>query len=177
MFFDSWSEIVRILVVGSLAYVTLVALLRVSGKRTLAKLNAFDLVVSVALGSTLATVLLSSDVSLAGGMVAILLLVALQFVVAWLSSRSHAVRRVVKSTPTLLLHRGRLLEDRLVEHRVTAGEVRQAARSSGVGGLELVEAVVLETDGTLSVVPREAAGSEDALADVDSPHASDDTRT
>ena len=176
MFYDSWSEIVRVLVVGSLAYVALVAVLRVSGKRTLAKLNAFDLVVSVALGSTLATVLLSGTVSLATGVVAIVLLVALQFVVAWLSSRSRAVRRVVKSTPTLLLHHGQVLEHRLAEHRVTAGEVRQAARSSGVGGLELLEAIVLETDGTLSVVPRDSTGSGDALQDVDRPRSGADAR-
>ena len=53
MLFQDWGGIVRTVVVGSLAYVTLVLFLRVSGKRTLAKLNAFDLVVTVALGSTL----------------------------------------------------------------------------------------------------------------------------
>ncbi len=167
MFLHQWSDILRILVVGSCAYAGLVLILRVSGKRTLAKLNAFDLVVSVALGSTLATVLLSSSVSLVGGLVAMGLLVVLQFAVAWLSTRSRAVRGVVKSSPSVLLSRGRLLEDRLAAHRVTAGEVRQATRAAGIGGLELVEAVVLETDGSLSVVPSRATGSGDALVDVD----------
>ena len=83
MWFDSWSDIIRILAVGTAAYLALVVLLRLSGKRTLAKLNAFDWVVSVALGSTLATVLLSSDVSWSEGAVALVLLAALQFVVAW----------------------------------------------------------------------------------------------
>ncbi len=169
MFFDQWSDLLRVLVVGSSAYASLVLILRLSGKRTLAKLNAFDLVVSVALGSTLATVLLSSDVSLASGVAAMALLVLLQLVVAWLSSRSSAARRVVKSSPSLLLHRGALLEDRLLAHRVTEGEVRQAARAQGFGGLDLLEAVVLETDGSLSVVPRSSVGSGDALRDVDLP--------
>jgi uncharacterized membrane protein YcaP (DUF421 family) len=127
--FDQWSTLARVLVVGSLAYVGLVLVLRLSGKRTLAKLNAFDLVVTVALGSTLATVVLSSDVTLAAGIVAIALLVLLQYVVAWVASRSRTLRRVVKSEPTLLLHRGMLLDDRLRHNRVTAGEVRQAVRS------------------------------------------------
>jgi uncharacterized membrane protein YcaP (DUF421 family) len=174
MFFDSWYDLLRVLVVGSSAYVSLVVVLRLSGKRTLAKLNAFDLVVTVALGSTLATVLLSGTVSLASGLLALALLVALQFVVARLSTRSRAVRRVVKSTPTLLLDRGRMLEDRLAENRVTRGEVRQAVRAEGFGGLELVEAVVLETDGTLSVVPRSSAGSASALEDVARPDAPQD---
>ncbi len=169
MFFDQWSDVLRVLVVGTSAYAALVLILRVSGKRTLAKLNAFDLVVSVALGSTLATVLLSADVSLVSGVAAMGLLVLLQLVVAWASSRSLRARQVVKSSPSLLLHRGTLLEDRLLAHRVTAGEVRQAARAQGFGGLDLLEAVVLETDGSLSVVSRQSAGSGDALADVDLP--------
>jgi uncharacterized membrane protein YcaP (DUF421 family) len=73
---------------------------------------------------------------------------------------------MVKSEPTLLLHRGELLEDRLRSQRVTEGEVRQAVRSHGIGGLESVDAVVLETDGTLSVIPASSAGSASALADV-----------
>jgi uncharacterized membrane protein YcaP (DUF421 family) len=97
MFFDTWWGLARIIVVGVLAYAALVLLLRVSGKRTLSKMNAFDLIVTVALGSTLATVLLSKDVSLAEGALAFALLIGLQFTVTWLSVRSLAVRRVVKA--------------------------------------------------------------------------------
>jgi uncharacterized membrane protein YcaP (DUF421 family) len=61
MWFDSWAQVGRVVLVGAATYGVLVLLLRVSGKRTLAKLNAFDLVVTVALGSTLATVLLDSS--------------------------------------------------------------------------------------------------------------------
>jgi uncharacterized membrane protein YcaP (DUF421 family) len=70
MFFDSWTGMLRVVVVGTLAYAALVLLLRATGKRTLSKMNAFDLVVTVALGSTLATVLLSKDIALAEGVVA-----------------------------------------------------------------------------------------------------------
>lgn len=63
MFFDSWSGPLRVVFLGLCAYLTLVVALRPSGKRALAKMNAFDLVVTVALGSTLATVLLTSDVA------------------------------------------------------------------------------------------------------------------
>jgi hypothetical protein len=128
-----------------LVYPALILVLRVSGKRTLAKMNAFDLVITVALGSTLATILLSADVSLAEGVLALVLLVALQLAVAWVSGRVGWFRRTVKASPALLLHQGILLEEQLRAERVTAGEVRQAVRSQGIGGLELVEAVVLET--------------------------------
>ena len=65
MLFDSWVGLGRVIVAGILAYAGLILLLRISGKRTLSKMNAFDLVVTVALGSTLATVLLSRSVALA----------------------------------------------------------------------------------------------------------------
>jgi uncharacterized membrane protein YcaP (DUF421 family) len=169
VFLDSWSDLGRVLLVGSSAYLLLVVVLRLSGKRTLAKLNAFDLVVTVALGSTLATVLLDRNVSLAEGVLALALLVVLQFVVARLSVRVGRVRRLVKSEPTLLLHQGELLHARLEQQRVAPEEVRQAVRSQGIGGLESVEAVVLETDGTLSVIPTGSAGSASALSDVQAP--------
>jgi len=154
MFFESWQGLLRTLVVGVLAYVGLVIFLRFSGKRTLAKLDAFDLVVTVALGSTLATVTLSRDVPLAEGMLGLAVLIVLQFAVTWTSVRLPWVKRAVRSDPTLLLHRGRILEQALRAQRVTESELLAAIRSAGVASLESVEAVVLETDGSLSVVDR-----------------------
>jgi len=168
MFFDSWSGLLRVVVVGVCAYAALVVLLRLSGKRTLAKMNAFDLVVTVALGSTLATVLLTSDVALVEGVLALALLIGAQFVVAWTSVRLGLVRRAVKSTPTLLVWRGRLREQALRDQRVSRAEVLQAVRAQGQGALDQVAAVVLETDGSFSVIPENSAGNLDALGDV--PH-------
>ncbi|WP_156757813.1 DUF421 domain-containing protein [Actinokineospora pegani] len=166
MFFDSWSGLLRVLVLGLCAYVVLVLVLRLSGKRTLAKMNAFDLVVTVALGSTLATILLSSDVALAEGALGLAVLVSAQFAVAWVSVRSRALRTAVKSTPSLLLWQGRLREGELREQRVSRSEVLQAVRAQGLGGLDQVAAVVLETDGSFSVIPAKSAGDLDALDDV-----------
>lgn len=160
--FDGWAGLGRTLVVGVLAYAALVLLLRISGKRTLAKMNAFDLVVTVALGSTLATVLLSKDVALAEGVLAFGVLIGLQYALAWLSVRSGRFQALIKSEPALLLHRGRLLREAMRRERVSEEEVHAAVRADGIAGLEQVEAVVLETDGTFSVIPKsegEAAGS------------------
>ncbi|WP_299951185.1 DUF421 domain-containing protein [uncultured Modestobacter sp.] len=166
MWWDSWSDVARVLAVGTAAYVSLVVVLRLSGKRTLAKLNAFDLIVTVALGSTLATILLSSDVSWAEGMAALVLLATLQALVAWLTVHVPGVRGVVTARPTLLWRDGRPISDALAAQRVALDEVRQAVRASGSGDLSEVAAVVLETDGTLSVVPRSAIGDWSALEGV-----------
>ena len=168
MFFDSWYGLLRVLVTGTVAYVGLVFMLRVSGKRTLAKMNAFDLVVTVALGSTLATVLLSKDVALAEGLLAFATLIALQFGVAWLSVRSARVQDLVKSEPALLFFEGRYLDGALRRERVAREEVRAAIRAAGTASLEEVTAVVLETDGTFSVV-RGGDGERGSLQDLGAP--------
>ena len=152
MFFDGWFSLFRVLVVGTCAYVALVCLLRVSGKRTLSKLNAFDLVVTVALGSTFATVLLSKDVALLEGVLAFAMLIGFQFVVAWLSVRWPAFGGLVKSEPRLLYYRGQFLRDAMRKERITEGEVLAAVRAQGIAAIEEVEAVVLETASNLSVL-------------------------
>lgn len=166
MWFDTWSDLTRIAAVGAAAYVTLVLLLRVSGKRTLSKLNAFDLVVTVALGSTLATILLSSDVSWSEGVAGLALLAALQLAVSWGTTTFRRGRALVTAGPTLLLRDGVMLDDDMRRQRVTPSEVRQAIRSAGTGGLDRVAAVTLESDGTLSVIPRSELGDGSALDDV-----------
>jgi uncharacterized membrane protein YcaP (DUF421 family) len=164
MFFDSWTGLGRVLVVGTLAYFALVLTLRVSGKRTLSKLNAFDLVVTVALGSTLATVLISKDVALAEGLLALALLVLLQFVLTWLSVRWPRVQELVRSEPTLLLYQGRFLDDAMRQERMTREEISAALRGSGVSKPENVAAVVLESDGSVSVVRHVQPGARTADA-------------
>ncbi|MDX2377980.1 DUF421 domain-containing protein [Microbacterium sp. LRZ72] len=166
MWFDSWSDLLRIVAVGAAAYVTLVVVLRVSGKRTLAQLNAYDFVVTVALGSTLATILLSADVSWSEGAVAFALIAVLQFVVAWTSSRWPRVRGAVTSRPVLLLRDGEVQREALRRARLTDAEIAQAVRGTGAGDLRDIRAIVLETNGKLSVIPASAYGDGSALRDV-----------
>lgn len=170
MFFDSWQGLVRVLVVGTLAYVGMVVLQRVTGKRTLSKMNAFDLIVTVALGSALANVLLSEQVALLEGLLAFALLMGLQYAVSWLSVRSEVVSRLVKSEPKLLVFRGQMLKDAMRRERVVEAEVLQALRAAGTASLENVEAVVLETDGTFAVVQRSEVERPSSLADVHMPN-------
>ncbi len=154
MFFDDLSGLARVLTISLLAYGAMIVILRIAGKRSLAKLNAFDLVVTVALGSTLASALLDSQVALAEGVLAFASLVALQWVVSRLSISSMMFRHLVRAEPRLLLENGDYRRKAMEQERVTTGEIDAAIRSAGYGQLENVAAVVLETDGSLSVIPR-----------------------
>ncbi len=166
MIFDGWAGLVRVAVVGTAAYVALVLLLRISGKRTLSKMNAFDLVVTVALGSTLATILLSTSVALAEGLLALALLIFLQFAVTWISVRSAMFRGLIKNEPKLLFYDGRFLEEAMRAERMTEEEVEASVRQQGIADFEEVGAAVLETDGSVTVMPRAGLGQESALSDV-----------
>jgi len=164
MFFDDIEGLFRVFVISLLAYVALVLFLRISGKRTLTKLNAFDLVVTVALGSTLATIILSKDVALAEGTLALFMLIALQYVVTWLSVRHEWFQRMVQSEPRILVRNGAWIEKAMKDERVNRNEVLAAVRGAGKSGIEGLGVVILETDGSMSVIPGEEL---DAAMDLD----------
>lgn len=166
MLFNDWKDLLHVVFVGTLVYFGLIVSLRISGKRTLSKWNAFDFIVTIALGSTLASAFLSKTVAVAEGLLALVALIGLQFIITWLTVRFKAVRNIVKSEPTLLFDRGLFLEPAMLHQRVTHSEVRAAVRAAGCGALEDVSAVVLETDGSFSVIPQSREGSRSALEDV-----------
>mgnify|MGYP001627327783 CR=1 FL=1 len=154
MLFQGWAGLARTALVGLLAYAGLVVFLRLSGKRTLSKLNAFDLVVTVALGSTLATILLNEDIALAEGLVAFATLIGLQWVVTWSSVRWPALAKTVRAEPAVLVRDGRPIPDALKRERITEEELRSAVRDAGGRELSQAEVVILEGDGALTAILR-----------------------
>lgn len=163
MFHDDISDVTTVILTAALAYVWLVLLLRVSGKRTLSQLNAFDFVVTVALGSIMASVILSSTVAWTEGAAALASLAVLQFVAAWSSTRIGWLRAALTSKPTVLLRDGQIDSDAMLRERINEDSLCAAVRSSGTGDLASIGAVILETDGTLSVIPRAHLGRGSAM--------------
>ena len=152
IFFDSWESIVRTVVITVIAYGSLIFLLRVSGKRTLSKMNAFDFIVTVGLGSTLATVMLSKDVVLVDGVLAFFLLIFLQYIITWLSVRNKNISNLVKSSPSLIVYKGELLKQVMKKERIDEDEIFAVVRKNGLGSIDEVDAIVLETDGSLTLI-------------------------
>lgn len=175
MFFGGWQELVRITIVGVLAYVAIVLFLRVAGKRALAKLSAYDLIVTIALGSTLATAILSPRMTLDRALLAFALLLGLQRLLAFLSMKSQAFYKLTNNNPSLIAYGGRYLDDAMRDANLTARDVEAAVRASGVASVGQVEAIVLETDGTLSVIPKLEGDLPASLDGLE--HARDGSRT
>jgi len=166
IFFDNWETVARIVINTTLAYAAMVILLRISGKRTLSKMNAFDFIVTVALGSSLATVALSRSVPLLDGVLAFIIFISLQYALTWLSVRFKAVKKIITNEPVLLLYQGKMLHDVMRRERITEEEICVAARESGTTDLQDIHAVVLETTGTISVISERNARNAVAMGNV-----------
>lgn len=151
-FFGAWTSILKTVIVGTIGYISLIVLLRISGKRTLSKMNMFDWVVTVAMGSVMATLLLSDGVSYAQGMAAFITLILGQWVVTTLSVKSDAFAKLVKADPTILYYRGLYFKKAMRQERVPKEEILSAIRQSGQGSPEEIEAVILESSGELIVM-------------------------
>lgn len=157
---------IRITTVGTLAYIGLIILLRISRKRTLSQLNMFDFVITVAFGSVLSTILLDSSISLLEGLLGFALLVLFQFFITFLSVRSNQFSQLIKAEPKMLYLQGQFFRNAMKKERVTEDEMLQSVRKQGIGTLDEVKAIVLETDGTLSII-KNTAGN--ALSNVKKP--------
>ena len=151
IFFDDWEGIGRILITGVLAYATLILMLRTSGKRTLSKFNAFDFIVTICLGSMLSSIIITKSVPLFEGIVALALLITLQFAMTWLSVRWKPFENLIKSDPALLVHRGIYQDRAMRRERISTEEITAALHANGKVEMSALTSVVLETDGSLNV--------------------------
>jgi uncharacterized membrane protein YcaP (DUF421 family) len=144
-------KIVRPLIV----YGVLVVLLRVFGKRELAQLNPYDLIVLLTISNTVQNAIIGNDNSVTGGIVgAATLMVTNAFVVRFLYHHEK-LDRLVEGKATVLVQDGRVLKDRLDAELITMAELEAAAHRQGFDSLESVERVILEPGGTLCFLGRE----------------------
>ncbi len=157
-FFGGWAPVLRIIVVGTLAYGALVALQRISGKRTLSQMNAFDFLITVALGASFGSLLTARSVAFVEAVTAFTLLVTLQFVAATLRQRSRTVEQLLTAAPTVLFYKGNFQRAGMRRERITEDELATAVRQSGFGSFQDVEGIFLEADGMLAVVSAAQTG-------------------
>ncbi|WP_194972466.1 DUF421 domain-containing protein [Aquiflexum lacus] len=164
--FDSWDSLLRVIFITPLAYFAMVFLLRVSGKRTLAKMNAFDFVVTVALGSIMASVALNKNIPLSNGVTAIFLFIGFQFILTWLAVRIKAVKTLITSSPSLIFYKGNFMHQAMKNERITEEEIYSAARLEGLSTLDEIEMIILETTGDITIIQKITAGEKNTFEDV-----------
>ena len=166
IWFGGWEPIWRILVVGTLGYIALVMLVRFSGKRTLAQMNSFDFVITVAIGAAFGRAMTARSVALAEAITAFALLIVLQYVVSFTEMHAKGFASAITGTPRLVAYGGRMVPEALRRERITEDEVVAAVRKHGFGDLSRIAAVVMEPDGQLTVVAADDLGDGSVMAPV-----------
>lgn len=145
--------VLRGIMLGGVALVWVIVLVRLIGARTLSKMTAFDFVVTLATGSLLATAASSSTLTaFVQAISAIAALLSAQALLALLRQRSNGFRHLIENEPLLVLRDGRFLEDALRKSRVARGDVLAKLREAGVSDPASVSAVILETTGDVSIL-------------------------
>lgn len=146
----SWTEVWLVVVSAVAIVLTIVALIRVVGLRSLSKMSSFDFAVTIALGSVLGGVAASST-SLANGMIAVAALLATQTAIALVRQRTSG-GRIVDNTPVLLMRDGEFIDAAMRATRVTRSDVIAKLREANAIHLDQIHAVVLESTGDVSVL-------------------------
>ena len=134
-------------------YLVILVGLRLSGKRELGQMTAFDLVLLLLIANAVQNAMIGPDTSLVGGLLAAIVLLLLNTLVARLRLRWPTLRRWVEGTPTLLVLHGKIITEHLRREGVDLESLLAALREHGVAEVSEVEMAVLEIDGSISVVP------------------------
>jgi uncharacterized membrane protein YcaP (DUF421 family) len=150
------SSLPEVVVRTAIVYLFLVVVMRISGKREVGQMSILELIVILIISDAVQNSMVGENTTIWGGLVAVLTLLGLDAALKTVTHRSRRVRHVIEGEPRLLVRDGRLLMKALDEEGVEAEEVRAAVRSHGLGRIEDVRIAVLEVDGSISVVPRDA---------------------
>ena len=163
MFFNGLEPIYKSVIISIVLYISIVILLRLSGKRTLSDLNAFDLLVTITMGSIAATTILSKDTSYLDGIISIITLVILQYIVAEGAVFSKSFNKLIRSKSTLVFYKGEYLEENMKKMRITKNDILQQARQQQGITSNQISAVILESNGKLSVIKNSEQANEEEL--------------
>lgn len=144
-----------------LVYVFLVLLLRVFGKRELAQLNPFDLVVLLSLSNTVQNAIIGEDNSVAGGMIGAFTLLLINYVVVRFLFRHRRLDQILEGKPTVLVKDGRLCKSAMAKELITVSELQTVARRQGFDGVNDIQSCILEPGGAFAIT-RKQPSPEDA---------------
>lgn len=149
-----WFElIVRAVVV----YAFLIVLIRITGRRQVGMMSPTDFILLLILSNAVQNSMNGGDNSLGAGLVLATVLIVLNYTMSWLARRSKFVEQLLVGRPVFIVRDGRLDEHVLAKEKVTHHELAAALRAAGCPNIEAARHVILETNGSISVIRREAA--------------------
>jgi uncharacterized membrane protein YcaP (DUF421 family) len=141
-------------------YFFLVIGLRLAGKRELAQLNPFDLVVLLTLSNTVQNAIIGDDNTVTGGIIGAATLLLVNYLVVQFLFRHEKLDRLVEGEATVLIENGKILEGRLTKEMLSLQDLEAAAHKQGFGDLREVDGATLDPSGTISFVGKKPAPEE-----------------
>lgn len=165
-FWNGWEPILRILFVGTFTYIAILFLLRISGKRTLARMSGFDFVITIAMGAAFGRVLTAKTVSIAETITVFVLLTVLQYLFSFFTVRFKAFKNFVTMEPNILFYKNKFQEKNMKKVRVGKEELQDEARKKGISTMEEVEIIIFERDGSFSVLKKADNGEKSTYNDL-----------
>ncbi len=148
---SGWSIVLRTVII----YVAVLLGFRLSGKREMGQMTPFDLVIILLVANAVQNAMVGSDNSVPGGLIAAAVLFAGNYALAGARERFPWLRRTVEGSPTLLIRNGAFVKENLRHEGIEEDEVLMATREHGIGEIQEVQTAVLETDGSISIVPKD----------------------
>jgi uncharacterized membrane protein YcaP (DUF421 family) len=152
--FDS-SHLPEVVVRTTVIYFGLLLGMRVAGKREVGQMKPFDLVTLLIISNAVQNAMVGPDTSLVGGVVAALVILALNYLVGVLRHRYALAGRIFEGSPSLIVYDGQFVTDHMQREHLSESDVLQAMREHGVEDLCEVKSAVLEVDGSISIIPKE----------------------
>lgn len=163
LFFDGSDGLLRTLVSAPIIYASIIAFVRLTGKRSTSQMNNFDWIVTVALGSISASGIILENVTILEALLAVGLLLGLQWLLTKALLYSTWLRYLVKAEPKLLVHSGEYLVGAMREERVTRDEILAAVRAHGLTTVDDAQWIILENDATFSVIAKDESSKSTPL--------------
>lgn len=142
---------------AALVYIAMMILVRVSGKRTVGEFTPFDLVVVILIGESTQGALTGGDESVIGALAVSATLIALNYLVAFITTRSKLADKIIEGQAVLLVRDGKVLQEALRRNNVPDSDLAEALRGEGLGEVSQVRRAYLETDGSISIIARKPA--------------------
>ena len=142
-------------------YVLLWAVVRGTGKRELAELGPFDLVLLIVLGDVVQQAITQEDMSITGGFIVLSTMGLLVVAIAELIRRSARARRIIEGSPTTVVRRGAVQDEAMLIERLPMADLLEAARAKGIDDLATVRYAILEPNGRFSFITDDAATTDD----------------
>lgn len=148
MSFSFWQFVIRAVIV----YIAIIVLLKLGGKRQVGQMGVGEFVGILLISNAVQNSMNGGDNSVTGGIVLAAVIIALSLFVSWATFKSKKVEHLIQGTPTLLVHKGKIIKKNLDKELLSERELRAALRHQGISEISEIHVAILESDGFISVM-------------------------